>query len=217
MLKGPQGTLFGRNTEGAARSASSRASRAASSGSTRLPALANFGGYDGVVHLDPPRTGDFSFQARRHRQQARWHHREPRAANVTSTPGTSAACVPRRCGSPRTPWPVSYAFDDSYDATTPYHVQLLGGRAAREPLQIAGVTIQEARCLDPRWRAAGERRQRPAPHAGGGLEARRRPAAEVDQRLSRPLEGRTSSTRASSTRSRRSRPAGPSPATASPR
>ena len=141
VLKGPQGTLFGRNTEGGAVSIVTRQP----SGEFRLDTrfgLANFGGYDGVVHLDLPRTGDFSFKldgivnkrggttanpARGESDFNSWNKRGLRATALWQ-PADALA--------------VSYAFDDSYDATTPYHVQLLAAGPLASPLQLAGVTTR---------------------------------------------------------------------------
>ena len=113
VLKGPQGTLFGRNTEGGAVSIVTRQP----SGEFRLDTrfgLANFGGYDGVVHLDLPRTGDFSFKldgivnkrggttanpAGGERDFNSWNKRGLRATALWQPADTLA---------------VSYAFDDSY-------------------------------------------------------------------------------------------------------
>ena len=62
VLKGPQGTLFGRNTQGGAVSIVTKAP----SGDFRLDArvgTSNFGGRNAVVHLDLPQVGDVSFKS----------------------------------------------------------------------------------------------------------------------------------------------------------
>ena len=59
VLKGPQGTLFGRNSEGGALNIVTKKP----SGKYRLDAIAglgNFGHYEGVVHLDLPEFHNFS-------------------------------------------------------------------------------------------------------------------------------------------------------------
>ena len=61
VLKGPQGTLFGRNTEGGAVSITTVRPR----GEFRLDATAgmgNYGAYNGVIHLDLPSYHDVSLK-----------------------------------------------------------------------------------------------------------------------------------------------------------
>lgn len=53
VLKGPQGTLFGRNTEGGALNIVTRAPSGEFEGRVRA-GIANFGGYNGELHLDLP-------------------------------------------------------------------------------------------------------------------------------------------------------------------
>ncbi|WP_026325642.1 TonB-dependent receptor [Sphingomonas sp. Mn802worker] len=59
VLKGPQGTLFGRNTEGGALSIVTRAPSGEFGGRVRV-GVANLGGYNGDVHLDLPEYANFS-------------------------------------------------------------------------------------------------------------------------------------------------------------
>lgn len=59
VLKGPQGTLFGRNTEGGALSIVTRAPSGKFEGRVRL-GVANLGGYNGDIHLDLPEYAGFS-------------------------------------------------------------------------------------------------------------------------------------------------------------
>lgn len=59
VLKGPQGTLFGRNTEGGALSIVTRAPSGEFEGRVRA-GVANYGGYNGEVHLDLPTYANFS-------------------------------------------------------------------------------------------------------------------------------------------------------------
>ena len=59
VLKGPQGTLFGRNTEGGALSIVSRAPSGRFGGSVTAGA-ANFGGYNTIARLDLPEFHHFS-------------------------------------------------------------------------------------------------------------------------------------------------------------
>lgn len=59
VLKGPQGTLFGRNTEGGALSLVTKAPSGQFQGRAKF-GIANYGGYNGDLHLDLPEFMGFS-------------------------------------------------------------------------------------------------------------------------------------------------------------
>lgn len=59
VLKGPQGTLFGRNTEGGALSIVTKAPSGVFGGRATA-GIANYGGYNGDIHLDLPEFAGFS-------------------------------------------------------------------------------------------------------------------------------------------------------------
>ncbi len=61
VLKGPQGTLFGRNTEGGALSMVSKAPSGKLGGRIE-GGIGKFGAYNGAVHLDLPETAGFSIK-----------------------------------------------------------------------------------------------------------------------------------------------------------
>ena len=61
VLKGPQGTLFGRNTEGGALSLVSKAPSGEFSGRA-TGGIANYGGYNADLHLDLPKFAGFSLK-----------------------------------------------------------------------------------------------------------------------------------------------------------
>lgn len=61
VLKGPQGTLFGRNTEGGALSIITRAPTGRF-GLRATVGAGNYGAYNGEAHLDLPAVGAFSFK-----------------------------------------------------------------------------------------------------------------------------------------------------------
>jgi len=62
VLKGPQGTLFGRNTEGGAVNIVTRAPSGEFRGRA-VAGVANYGGYNGALHLDLPEFANISIKA----------------------------------------------------------------------------------------------------------------------------------------------------------
>jgi iron complex outermembrane recepter protein len=141
VLKGPQGTLFGRNTEGGAISIVTRAP----SGEFRLDTrfgVGNFEGYNGVVRLDLPRIGDFSLKldgvVNRRDGTTDNPARGEADFNGWEKRGFRATALWR----PVEGVDVTYAYDNAYDATTPYHAQLLAAGPFASRLQIAGASLQ---------------------------------------------------------------------------
>ncbi|MET0282174.1 MAG: TonB-dependent receptor [Steroidobacteraceae bacterium] len=139
VLKGPQGTLFGRNTEGGAISIVTRAP----SGQFHLDTsfgVTNFDGYHSTVHLDLPKVGDFSFKIdgllnkrggttdNPMRGERDFNSYDKRGVRITGL------------WQPAENFDATYAYDNSYDATTPYHAQLLVAGPFASPLQRAGAS-----------------------------------------------------------------------------
>ena len=139
VLKGPQGTLFGRNTEAGAISIVTKKPTGVF-GLTASAGVSNYAGYESAVHLDVPRVGDFSLKF---------------DGVVRSRDGTTDNPMPgqksfngydKRGGrftalwQPSDHFEATYAYDNSYDATTPYHGQLLVAGPDVSPLQAAGAS-----------------------------------------------------------------------------
>jgi iron complex outermembrane receptor protein len=144
VLKGPQGTLFGRNTEGGAISIVTRAPSGEFSFDTRF-GLANFDGYNGVVHLDLPRIGDFSFKL-----DGVVNKRDGTTDNPVDGEGDFNAWDKRGIRAtalwqPAGNLAVTYAYDNAYDATYPFHAQLLVAGPLASPLQRAGASLERRR------------------------------------------------------------------------
>jgi iron complex outermembrane receptor protein len=135
VLKGPQGTLFGRNTEGGAISIVTRAP----TGKFAVNATAGYGNYDGYkaeAHVDLPSFHDVSLKF-----DGLLSKRDGTVKNPTTSGQPDFNAYDRRGFQAEALWRPSeafsadYAFDYGYDATTPYYVQLLSrGSLALAPL-----------------------------------------------------------------------------------
>lgn len=124
VLKGPQGSLFGRNTEGGAISIVTKRP----SGEWHLNATVGVGNYHGreaAVHLDLPAVGNFSVKLDGILQKRGGTVDNPlRGAhdfNSYDKQGIHAAVL----WEPSSSFNALYSFDISRDDTTPYYVQLI--------------------------------------------------------------------------------------------
>lgn len=139
VLKGPQGTLFGRNTEGGAVSIVTKAPTGEFGGSVTA-GVSNYSGYNSALHLDLPKVGDVSFkvdavQAKRGgtvdnpmQGEKDFNSYDKRGARLSARWQPSDA------------FSALYAFDRSFDATTPYYTQVLVAGPYLSPLQKAGAS-----------------------------------------------------------------------------
>jgi len=139
VLKGPQGTLFGRNTEGGALSIVTRQPTGEFGGSVNA-GVSNYSGYSSGLHLDLPKVGDVSFkidavQAKRGgttenamRGENDFNSYDKRGARLSAL------------WQPSDDFSALYAFDRSYDGTTPYHTQVLVAGPYLSQLQKAGAS-----------------------------------------------------------------------------
>ena len=124
VLKGPQGTLFGRNTEGGAVNIVTKRP----SGTFRLNTtfgVGNFGSHKGEIHLDLPKYEDFSVKL-----DGVISRRDGLVANPLASASDFNGYDKRGfhgeiLWKPRDDVAVDYAFDTSYDATTTLYNQLL--------------------------------------------------------------------------------------------
>lgn len=141
VLKGPQGTLFGRNTEGGAISIVTRAPSGDFRLDTRL-GVSNFGGRNAAVRLDLPAVGDVSLKVDGLINQRDGTTRNPADGETDFNSWEKRGVRLTALWKPSDSFEATYAYDNSYDATTPYHVQLLAAGPFASALQRAGVTTK---------------------------------------------------------------------------
>lgn len=124
VLKGPQGTLFGRNTEGGALSLVSRAPSGKFDGRVS-GGFGNYGAYNGELHFDLPEYHNFSVKLDGIVQHQNATTTNPMAGQ------TGWNYYDRHGGRVAVRWkPTSditndFSYDIGYDANTPFYSQLL--------------------------------------------------------------------------------------------
>ncbi len=140
VLKGPQGTLFGRNTEGGAISIVTKAPSGKFGSRTTL-GFSNFNGYQAVTHLDLPTVNNIDLKF-----DGLLSKRDGTIKNITTSgqpesgqPDYNSYDKRGFNGQARLHvgdnFTADYSFDIAYDGTTPYYVQLLSkGSLALAPL-----------------------------------------------------------------------------------
>ncbi len=138
VLKGPQGTLFGRNTEGGAISIVTR-QPTGEFGLRTTAGVSNYGGHNSAIHLDLPRVGDVSFKIDGLETSRGGTTDNPMRGEKDFNAYDKRGLRLTALWQPRDGFEATYAYDNSYDATTPYHAQLVVAGDSVSPLQRAGV------------------------------------------------------------------------------
>lgn len=124
VLKGPQGTLFGRNTEGGALSMVTRAP-SGEFGARATAGIGNFGAYNADLHVDLPTIANLSVKL-----DGAIQYRDPTVKNPL--PGQTGWNYFDRRGlraavrwRPTQNFTADYAYDYGYDSNSPFYSQLL--------------------------------------------------------------------------------------------
>ncbi|NYD91837.1 TonB-dependent receptor [Sphingomonas melonis] len=124
VLKGPQGTLFGRNTEGGALSIVTKGPSGKFGGSATA-GIANYGGYNGALRLDLPETygvslkldGVVQYQGPTTKNplagQTGWNYFDRRGFKATARIKPIEGMT------------ADFSYDNGYDANSPFYSQLL--------------------------------------------------------------------------------------------
>ena len=135
VLKGPQGTLFGRNSTGGAVSIVTRKP----SGEFHLRqtvGVRNFGGYSAETHLDLPEVANVSVKLDGIVTKRDGTVKNPMDGEPDFNSYDRRGLHLRALWRPTDTFSADYGFDISHDATTPYYLQLLRlnpGAAALAP------------------------------------------------------------------------------------
>lgn len=132
VLKGPQGTLFGRNSTGGALSLITRKP----SGEFNLRqtvGLRNFDGYLAETHLDLDRIGDVSLKFDGIVTKRDGTVVNPLQGQEDYNAFDRRGLHARALWEPTESFTADYSFDISYDATTPYYAQITRRNPAAPP------------------------------------------------------------------------------------
>ncbi len=138
VLKGPQGTLFGRNATGGAVSIVTK-QPTGEFGLRQVVGIRNFDGYSSETHLDLPRYAGVSVKVDAIVTKRDGTVENPLNNTAMRAPGFNM--YDRRglhVGALWEPTPnfsANYGFDISVDETTPYYLQILSSAAPLGPLQ----------------------------------------------------------------------------------
>ena len=175
VLKGPQGTLFGRNSTGGALSIVSRKP----SGEFHLSqtmGVMNYDGYKVETHLDLPSFANVSVKLDALVTKRGGTTDNPMAGeedyNQLDQRGMHGAIL----WEPSSRFSAQYDFDTSYDASTPYYFQMLG---KSDRLPVADMVEVQPIAPGPRISACRSRRASARPMAMRCIWTGRSPMASI--------------------------------------
>ncbi len=152
VLKGPQGTLFGRNTEGGALSIVSKAPSGRFEGRA-TGGISNYGGYNADVHVDLPEAAGFSVKVDGVVQRQGATTKNPLAGqlgwNYYNRRGLRIGVRWKPTGSITN----DFSFDTAKDKNSPFYSQLLNfnpnGCVATTAAQPSSSTLIPGACVLP--------------------------------------------------------------------
>ncbi len=125
VLKGPQGTLFGRNTEGGALNMVTRGPTG-EFGLRTTAGVGNYGAYNAEMHLDLPSVGDFSFKIDGALQRQNAVTKNPLPGSIGWGAYDRRGLRAQVRWRPTDKFQADLAADIGKDKNTPFYSQLLG-------------------------------------------------------------------------------------------
>ena len=138
VLKGPQGTLFGRNTEGGALNIVTK-KPTGEFGFNGTAGIGNYGSYKGEAHLDLPAFANIAVKLDGIVTSRGGLVKNPMSGQADFNAFDRRGFHGEALWKPVTGFSADYAFDTSYDASTPLYLQSITAgtlpRAPAQPLQ----------------------------------------------------------------------------------
>jgi len=144
VLKGPQGTLFGRNSTGGAVSIVTK-KPSGEFGLKQTVGASNFGGYASKTHLDLPTFANVSLKFDAIFTKRDGTVDNPMSGEADFNSYDRRGFHARAIWKPTDTFSLDYGFDVTRDATTPYYIQLLNRTSTTAAPLAPAVQIQPDR------------------------------------------------------------------------
>jgi len=148
VLRGPQGTLFGRNTEGGAVSIITSRPSGVWGGRINV-GVGNFGRYNGDLHLDLPAVANIAVKIDAVVEKQNATTANPLAGqygwNYANRYGGRIAAR----WTPTASFTADVAYDSSHDENTPYYSQLINYNPNNRTIGVYDLSVTPARLVAP--------------------------------------------------------------------